>query len=1135
MVVNHIKLSDGKEIIINDLDVDSTIKEKIAIHYNVNPKLIAKYKNVENQEIKTIYNVYDEYIKKEEGKKGKKYKDSEPNFKNFYEFASSKFDLTPTEFIQIWKELWEGFKINETKKLYETTLGDDIKTMEEMYPEFKVDKSYINNVFDMKASDDLKSKIAEFDKNVGQLKSVKGVPTTHFNQTKQYISISIENTMEYPLIYLFDCLNLTDKIPFAIYDKYCKMYNNFVLNGVPPINDDNITLLYRRDTIVTDYEPSVRDMWYKNYNPITIRLNDDNKIIIEIGIESKVSVDSVLSTIEAILNWPYKIDKKDATTNKISGEFYILHQNVNPVILKDILLFHPVFKNIMYSNDVIVNTSLAKPVERNSYTTTIHYIEPKTNNIFIYNITTREVVKGDLVSPINISGDIKIGGPLTVCNVKQAASTASITKFQDLVSKLITIYNQQEKEITQFYAKYLKDVNNRKFVIRDDTLASSAPDIFIDLYTVACPKPRNPTIIDESKYDDKDASMMKFPKEGDKLAYKCPSSDYPYIGLKDNTLENKEDYPYLPCCYKIDQKNNKKSNYYKYFYQVEENNPEVNANYIPLKTQKFAGFGIHGMLPKNIHTFFTILDKDSEYYRKGMHYEGEGGKYTFLECVLEAINYNDVNKMANIQERIKFMNVQKNELANFVKNSGVCKQECYNLTLDEIATNISKGGYFDPSLYIRAVEEFYNINIILFTRNSKSDENKNGNYMLPRHDESKGYIFPYYKSRETILVYEHTGGIYTKNKSCELIVRHDASNITTMLFKPDDEIIKKVYKQWVQTFPVYEGNVQILPIVPPGVEHIASQYIDSYGKTRGLYYKNTNTFIYCMPMAPLNVPITNDTKVVNTTSFIARYNLENLKAKNGFQFYESDSTTSIYSTESFVYNKRISIHLIEYALYLYSTYLQTLNNTNLPTSKLVSQFIKKYTSVKSEVVYKIDYLVENNPNPIQLESKELVHKLEYMIRVNLLNRRKEIINYYKLNHLMNYYNTIYDFTLHPQQYVYPFELFYKINHESRLYILPPFNMPKYTFYMRYKGRNYFAQPCKSLPEVTNRLYNWKTYKKNIYTPLGDKNEKEFICIPFINNEYFPPIQVGDGGGQHRVMYSKQQDVEYYIILFENFQ
>ena len=75
-MVKNIKLSDGNEILINDLDVDSTIKNKIEIHYNLNPKLIAKYKTTDDSpDIKTIYDVYNEYIKKEESKKGKKVKE----------------------------------------------------------------------------------------------------------------------------------------------------------------------------------------------------------------------------------------------------------------------------------------------------------------------------------------------------------------------------------------------------------------------------------------------------------------------------------------------------------------------------------------------------------------------------------------------------------------------------------------------------------------------------------------------------------------------------------------------------------------------------------------------------------------------------------------------------------------------------------------------------------------------------------------------------------------------------------------------------------------------------------------------------------------------------------------------------
>ena len=53
-MVNPIKLPDGKEIQIHELDVDSTIKDKIAIHYKINPRLIQKYKVQDETLQKTI-------------------------------------------------------------------------------------------------------------------------------------------------------------------------------------------------------------------------------------------------------------------------------------------------------------------------------------------------------------------------------------------------------------------------------------------------------------------------------------------------------------------------------------------------------------------------------------------------------------------------------------------------------------------------------------------------------------------------------------------------------------------------------------------------------------------------------------------------------------------------------------------------------------------------------------------------------------------------------------------------------------------------------------------------------------------------------------------------------------------------
>jgi hypothetical protein len=56
---------------------------------------------------------------------------------------------------------------------------------------------------------------------------------------------------------------------------------------------------------------------------------------------------------------------------------------------------------------------------------------------------------------------------------------------------------------------------------------------------------------------------MIFPKQIDikdtdkpQCVYTCDSTSFPYVGLKENTIDDesyRSTYPYIPCCYKEDQ------------------------------------------------------------------------------------------------------------------------------------------------------------------------------------------------------------------------------------------------------------------------------------------------------------------------------------------------------------------------------------------------------------------------------------------------------------------------------------------------------------------------------------------------------------------------------------------------------
>ena len=80
---------------------------------------------------------------------------------------------------------------------------------------------------------------------------------------------------------------------------------------------------------------------------------------------------------------------------------------------------------------------------------------------------------------------------------------------------------------------------------------------------------------------------MEFPAHGEstKRYYICDHTSHPYPGLRDNTLENKKKFPYIPCCYTKDQnREGTKFNYYYAQAQMKDKNNAVQDIFISGKT-----------------------------------------------------------------------------------------------------------------------------------------------------------------------------------------------------------------------------------------------------------------------------------------------------------------------------------------------------------------------------------------------------------------------------------------------------------------------------------------------------------------------------------------------------------------------
>ncbi len=1147
------ELPNHKIIHLNNFDTPETIRNKIAVQYNIDPKYINK--------LKIPYNLYsqkewpsDVYIMTilDALRQSKA-----QTFAVFYKYTSPIFDLMPQELVNIWKQYYINAETQNDKQLtqiLDDELKTDINNLEVLYP-IEFAGVHIKNIdTDLSISSKLINELKIFDIEIDKFEKLPIHATTKFEQKKQYITITIQSSeLNYPFEYLFDKIILNENIPLVIYNEYCKIYKTFILNGKIPSYENNIVLLYKKSNLEYmnqeddeededenededqnnhdedhDYRNDAKHMWYKLYNIITIHRDNIENIIIEMEIDNNVNIDNIIKNIKQVLNWDIEISTL-ITTNKISGEFYVIHQIMDPIITKDIILFHPVLKNIMYSNDnIIAPDSNITVIGKYKYKNIIHYIDPITKNKFICHISTRTATRNNLINYAHIYTDLKIGDPITVFKIIRGANISIINYFQNIIGRLVNIYNEHSLGITEQYSKFVNDINTRVFVSKKESLTDILPNIFPEQYSRLCAKQKIPQIIQADVYKNDNSTQLEFPKNDDNSNYfECNSNDYPYIGLVSNKLSNKTDYPYLPCCFKLDQKNNTESNYYKYYYKNDMTSKQKQEYERILQTQKFAKFGAYGVLPENIFQLFSILDKNNEYYRRGIHFQNVVLEMSsFLECVLDAINWNNILQYAKDEtEREKIIKNERLSISTFIKNSGLCKQECYNLSLTEIEENIKNiNHYLSPLLYIRAVEEFYNINIFIFQRDLKTPR---GNLIIPNHEPNSNYLFTPLKSRQTIIIYEHIGGIWENKYSCELIIRFNPKTLKTItLFNHDDKIVSSLYQQLLQMYSNYQGNVNILPVEPPNIKNIKSQYIDNFGKVRYLTYIKPDSIIHCQPIPPLNVPVDKTVPTIQgLKEFISTYKLQ----KHGDNAYITNDSFQIFTANQsitsnnldlniFVRNKRVSIHLLEYLLYLYSQYIKNKSGSGsgIKTNENIKEFLEKHTivnTIDNKLNYNINFLVQENPKIIEIDSLEMRSKLNYMIRVHLLNNRKLIANYYNQNYLNNFYNSILDFKENPNQELICTRILYTIYnnlYETKLQLYPPDHYINNLFFYRYRNMNFLAQPTKTLDEALIRLYNWHSKSSNTINILQEIPIYPFICIPYTNKKYDKLVKVDSG-------------------------
>lgn len=689
----------------------------------------------------------------------------------------------------------------------------------------------------------------------------------------------------------------------------------------------------------------------------------------------------------------------------------------------------------------------------------------------------------------NFKGIINVGDYIIRVNINATrGKDKSNLKIENSIKLLnqcfMYMLDQQQQEFFDYYIQYLPSIRQIAKVKQieeetNETLKKKFPEIFVSGYGRQCQN-RQPTLISEDEAQQSTEDVMLFPQtpvEGRQGWYVCRTrKTHQYVGYIENTLSNKDSYGFLPCCFKDDQQNDTKEIRYKYENKliditgqqisgtiIEEE--KITANSI-IKTNKILSRGRYGILPPNIISLFTSMDRQvllgySRYLRKGM----DVSPSSVIECLIDAIG------MPNVDI--------KNQIVSLAK---------YNLTSqnmlfpNDIIKIINNNEDIDPIHFVSLLENLFRINIIIFCRDKI--DNTDGSFSTPIY---KKYLIinekrePY---KKTVLLFRTTGSESNRDvlyPQTELIVLEQSFK---SLSKVETKNISKNFDTTSsfiqQLFIMYHGTMNIIYENIQFQNKIISQSEDSYGKIRSLTFQMGIT-VYITPIAALSAKqfergmaqysIRQDIKRYSTTIIQHFFNTETqitnqqkvlytnpngeslligycFDIANNKGFIYSDSTTntneitsSIYSidyneyicplgvNESLLekYNRfiRLSNMLLSYSYYLFSKKNDKLEQLiNVSTTDEFNQSINEYVSQFAlQIIVKSNHEYINQTRSLNLKNKSFIQDKEYLIVSSEEIKKRLLYNIYLLlkndittmikyktkKYVPNYYTTPKDF------------------------------------------------------------------------------------------------------------------------------
>jgi hypothetical protein len=606
-------------------------------------------------------------------------------------YSVVKLQASDVNFVQLVKNCQKKDLLPELQEIYAVTKLNDAKNdvlmkkvilwdLEQQFGNVKYDNSKI-----IISIENEKKKFEQKYNAQPILLQQFNFTSTTIETTTFFLSTNLNSSQ------IFDQVKICNDIPILIYNNFVKIKPNYITEYIPKIELDSCYLY-------------MNSFWIKFKN------SKENEGICKFTLKQKYPFQKIEEKFEEHCPMlKYKCIK-----STFQGNFYFPNLLLCWTSFYEICLNE--FHDIVQDEKVISSKDVLKIfIDKNTKIT--------------LNITQKIVCNSSKISRLFGIDTFSIGSYYIKCTFSNVEDLTLLETVKTKLSKIMYYSQEQSSKILNEYKKILKS-NQKQFLkiipsvkpidlkplSSNKILRQRVPEVFVTDYPRKCL--HLPRILDENENK---LNAIKFPIYNEPTLprwYSCDHhKDAIYPGLRKNPLENKEKFPYIPCCYVSEQKTKIGSDYRKYYNGENRKKYKKPSENVVYTTNRILPNGVYGEIPLQLRkTFFSLEDS---YFRLGVQHAND----SFIKCL---------------------------EVAT--------KKSC-----PKVVTT-----FFDPVDNFREMEEFFGVSIILF-------ENDKENSVMCQINKTEMYLPLFSWKKDIVIILKNYGSAadLSENAQCELVCKNN--------------------------------------------------------------------------------------------------------------------------------------------------------------------------------------------------------------------------------------------------------------------------------------------------------------------------------------------------------------------------